>query len=324
MLRMLEAYGMKKKLYKVEQYLEEYLHFAEPYLSESALYTLHAGGKRVRPTMVIMTAAVFDKEEEAIPMAAAMELIHMSSLIHDDIVDGADTRRNQPTLNVAYSKRYALHTGDYILTKAMEIVKDQPQSQRLLKIMADLSIDMCLGEIEQLHSEYDIHQTMTDYYYRIDRKTALLMATSCQVGAIISDASSELVDRFYQIGYNLGMAFQIKDDILDMTTDRKKMGKPVGEDLARGIMTMPTILVLQKDFPEKQRLIQMILDHFPNGQDDVHWALNIIKKYNGLEEAKRYSADYVTKAKEEIKRLPVHPVNKGWLDNADYIIERAF
>ncbi|MBR6756160.1 MAG: polyprenyl synthetase family protein [Peptococcaceae bacterium] len=325
MFKMLgQAYGMQKNLNKVEEFLNDFMTFNEPYISKSALEVLSSGGKRVRPTLVILTASAFGQEEKAIPLAAAMELIHMSSLIHDDIIDGADTRRGMPTLNVAHSRQYALHTGDYVLTKAVELVSEQPNGQRLLSVIADLSIEMSLGEIEQLRTMYDVEQTVEDYNYRIDRKTALLMATSCQAGALVAYAPEELADLYYQIGHNLGMAFQIKDDILDFETSAKKLGKPAGEDLARGIMTLPTILVLQKDFAEREWLINAIKQRFPGGRAEVNRAIEIIKEQNGLEAAHEYSLQYVAEAKKCIALLPEHPVQKTLLAGADYIIERSF
>ncbi|MBQ2905652.1 MAG: polyprenyl synthetase family protein, partial [Peptococcaceae bacterium] len=217
MLNFLKVHAVKKKLEEVEAYLDKVLDFDHPEMRAYALRTLHAGGKRVRPSLTILTASMFKNEDNIVPLAAAMELLHMASLIHDDVVDEADTRRGQATINVLKNNRYAIHVGDYILAEAIDIISKQPNADRLLAIMGDLSAEMSLGEVEQLRSTYDVHQTVADYNYRIDRKTALLMATSCQAAAVASGASEDEINRFYQIGYNLGMDFQIKDDLLDMT-----------------------------------------------------------------------------------------------------------
>ena len=269
MLNFFEVHEMKEQLGDVEAYLEDTVgHLPSP-TRERALNILRAGGKRVRPAFAIMTASMFGKEKEIIPLAAALEMIHMASLIHDDVVDQADTRRGRGTINALYGDGYAVYVGDYVLTRAIEIVRQQPNSNRLLQIMADLSIEMSLGEVEQLRSAFDIKQTVEDYNYRIDRKTALLMATSCQAAAVASGASEDEIDIFYKIGYNLGMEFQIRDDILDMRSNTKKLGKPAGSDLAHGIMTLPTILVLQQDFAEKEELLQLIENRFSGGQSEV-------------------------------------------------------
>ena len=222
MQTLLSMHEMKKELAAVEAYLDNY-----PSISNSALYTLHGGGKRLRPAFLLMTTMFFDNHEEyVIPLAASMEMIHMVSLIHDDIVDASDVRRGQATLNVRYGQRYALHTGDYILTKALQLINSAPHRERVLEILAKLSIEMCHGEIQQLLSVFDPYQTVEDYNYRIDRKTALLIAVCCQSGAVISSADEKMVQLFYDFGYNLGMAFQIKDDILtgDVITVTTKTG----------------------------------------------------------------------------------------------------
>lgn len=324
MFKLIEMHTMKKRLAEVEQYLDETLHFDHPEIREHALATLHAGGKRVRPTLTIMTASMFDNEKNIIPLAAAMELIHMSSLIHDDVVDQADTRRGKATIQMQHSNQFAIHIGDYILAEALRIVSEQPNGDRLLQIMGDLSREMCLGEVEQLRTTFDIQQTVEDYNYRIDRKTAILMATSCQAAAVASNASEEAINIFYKIGYNLGMDFQIRDDILDMSQNAKKLGKPAGSDLARGIMTLPTILVLQKDFAEKEELIQLIENRFPGGQSEVERAISIIIAQGGLEDATAYAEGYLKQAEVYIDQLPVHATKKLLLNGVDYLRGRAF
>ena len=324
MLSFLKVHAVKKKLEEVEAYLNQVLHFEHPEIREFALRTLHAGGKRVRPSLTILTASMFKNEDNIVPLAAAMELLHMASLIHDDVVDEADTRRGAATINVLKSNRYAIHVGDYILAEAIDIISKQQNADRLLAIMGVLSAEMSLGEVEQLRTTYDIHQTIEDYNYRIDRKTALLMATSCQAAAVASGASDEEIERFYKIGYNLGMNFQIEDDILDMTQDAKKLGKPAGSDLARGIMTLPTILVLQKDFAEKTELIRLIEERFPNGQADVERAINIVIAQNGIQEAEVFAENYLKDAERDIVALPEYPMKKVLLEGVDFLRGRAF
>lgn len=324
MLNFLKVHAVKKKLEEVEAYLDKVLDFDHPEMRAYALRTLHAGGKRVRPSLTILTASMFKNEDNIVPLAAAMELLHMASLIHDDVVDEADTRRGQATINVLKNNRYAIHVGDYILAEAIDIISKQPNADRLLAIMGDLSSEMSLGEVEQLRSTYDVHQTVEDYNYRIDRKTALLMATSCQAAAVASGASEDEINRFYQIGYNLGMDFQIKDDLLDMTLDSEKLGKPAGSDLARGIMTLPTILVLEKSFAERDELINLIENRFPKGQDDVDRAIAIVLAQNGISDAEVYAEQYLKQAEADIAALPDYPMKKVLLEGVDYLRERAF
>jgi len=324
MKTLLVQHDMQKQLNQVERYLEEFLQFEHEFLKESSTYILRSGGKRMRPTIVLLTAAYFDNDENAIPLAAVMELIHMSSLIHDDVVDEAQLRRGKATLNILHSPQHALHIGDYVLTKALTSVHNGPYGDEIVKILANLDIEMCNGEIQQLLNMYNTKQTLEDYYYCINRKTALLMAVCCQCGALISAADKETVQKFYDIGHNMGMAFQIKDDILDMAMDEKKLGKPAGSDLARGILTLPTLLVLEKEFPEKARMLTLIENRFKNGREEIDWCLDIIKKYKGIEEAETYCNDYIKKAQQLLDELPDHPTKKAFVKGMQTIVKRDY
>ena len=315
---------VQRECANVEKYLDEFLAFAHKDIAEGALHTLHAGGKRLRPAILIMTASFYDNAKNVVPLAAAMEIVHMSSLIHDDIIDQSPTRRGQATLFKQIGAYRALHSGDYILSKALQMVNDLPHGQEMMQILGNLSCEMCYGEVEQINSMYDVKQTLEDYYYRINRKTALLFAACCQLGALASEASAEEIQTFYDIGYNMGMAFQIKDDILDMEMSAKDLGKPAGNDLAQGIMTLPTILVLAKDFPERLRLLELIENKFAGGQSEVEEALAIIKENNGIIEANDYCNRYIDEAKRLIEQLPEKKGKKGFVLSAKYVIERGF
>ena len=296
-----------------------------PRLQKMIEYMYKADGKKIRPILLLLTAKALGEINEATYHGAVtIELLHTATLIHDDVVDQADTRRGQATINAENGNRYAVHVGDYVLMKAIDIIRTLPNSTRLLQIMAELSIEMSLGEVEQLRSTFDVNQTIDDYKYRIDRKTAILMASSCQAAAVCCGASEEDIHTFYQIGYNLGMEFQIQDDILDMSRDSKKLGKPAGSDLAHGIMTLPTILVLQKDFAERDELISAIESRFPGGQSEVNRAIAIIKEQGGLAEADVYGEGYLAQAVAYIEQHPDAKLKKQLMSGVKFLRERAF
>ncbi len=323
MLRVLELHDIKNRMRDVEAYLEEALNFPHPALRESALSMLHAGGKRVRPALALLTASMYGNEAGIVPLAAALEMIHMASLIHDDVVDGASTRRGEPTVNILHGNRYAIHVGDYVLVKAVEIVRAQPESDRLLRILADLCVEMSLGEVEQLRGAFDTAQTEETYYYRIDRKTALLMASSCQAAAVASGGSEEEIELFYKIGYHLGMAFQIQDDILDLHSNANTLGKPVGRDLANGILTLPVILVLQKDFAEREELLCLIEGHFAGGQAEVDRAVAIIEAQGGVTAAQERAESYLRQGEAYIAALPDFPQKEILRKGVEYLRARV-
>lgn len=318
---------IKKDLARVETFLLDYVQFEHLSLRESSLHYLKAGGKRIRPTFVLLAGRLFVNEKEIldklIPLAACVELIHMTSLIHDDVIDRAETRRGKPTVRVLWGNKFSLHAGDYILAQASKLIEPQ-KNPKIADILAKVSVEMCKGEIIQLASTYDVNQSVKDYFYRIKRKTALLISASCQIGAIAVNAPRKYIYSLYQYGHFLGMAFQIKDDILDMTSNSKTLGKPAGNDLAQGIITLPTIFTLQLENAESQELKKMIQNKFPRGNADIQKAIEIIKKNGGLDKAMDVSIHYIKKAKEQLKFLPPNPYLKKMDKLADYIAERNF
>lgn len=324
MKNILQQSYLKKRLSEVEAYLKDFLDFEPRFISERALFNLNAGGKRLRPAFVILSADYFDHHDEnVIRTAAIMELIHMASLIHDDINDHSDLRRGQITINAEYSNDVATNVGDYVLIKALRHVYDVAPTERVLSLIIDTATEMAKGEVAQLRSMFDLNQTMVDYYYRIERKTAVLIAICCQVGAILAGASQEEENTFYDYGYHLGMAFQMKDDLLDLMESQKDVGKPTGQDLATGLLNLPMILLLEKDFAEKEEVKALIRDRFPGGQADLDRISELLRREGCLEESESIIMNHIDKAKSVLENLQEKPILKLMRQGADYIYERA-
>lgn len=317
--------NIKKDLEKVEDFLVDYVDFPHKDLKESSLHTLKAGGKRIRPAFVLLAGKLFGNKDtdSLIPFAASVELIHMASLIHDDVIDKAETRRGKPTVRAVWGNGFSLHAGDYIFAKAIKLVKPE-KNHRIANILAKTSVEMSKGEIAQLKSFFDTKQSVRNYFYRIKRKTALLISASCEIGALASFAPLKEARALYKFGHYLGMAFQIKDDILDMEATSKTLGKPAGSDLAQGVITLPTIFALREKTSEVDYLEKLINDNFSGGQADIDCAIEIIKNTGGIERAKEVSSKYIDKAKKELKLLPKGSVRSSLEKLADYIIERKY
>ncbi len=316
---------IKSRLQEVESYLESFLTFDPEFISERAQFNLNAGGKRLRPAFVILTAAFYDKfDKDVIRTAALMELVHMTSLIHDDINDDSDLRRGQTTINAEYSNDVAVNIGDYIMIKALLHVYEVSQYKRILELIGETTAEMSKGEVAQLRSMYDIEQDMVDYYYRIERKTALLISLSCQLGAILAGASKEEQNIFYDYGYHLGMAFQMKDDLFDLLDTDKQVGKPTGQDLESGLLNLPTILLLEKDFPEKEDIQHRIANRFPNGQEDVDFVVQLIHREGCIQESEDIILNHISKAKSVLNGLPDKPILEIMRHGADYVYERSY
>lgn len=315
---------IKSILKDVEACLEKIVDFDDEFIRERALFNLRAGGKRLRPIFVSLTAQYFGvKNKEVTEFAAIMELIHMSSLIHDDVNDCSALRRGQRTINDEYGNEVAVHIGDYILIEALNKVYEISHTEKLLRILSNTAVEMSKGEIAQIASMFDPTQTVESYYYRIERKTAILLATCSKTGAILANANEKQVTDFYNYGYHLGMAFQIKDDLLDIIPSDKNIGKPIGHDLENGLVNLPTILLLQKDFPEKEHIIQLIKEKFPNGREDLEYIMSFVLQDDIIKACEAYIFEHINAAKEILDTLEQNDTTKLLRETADYIYERS-
>lgn len=315
---------IKNIIKDVDHALERLVDFDDPFIRDCALSTIQAGGKRLRPIFVVLSAQYFGvKNEDVLKFASIMELVHTASLIHDDVNDNSNLRRGQPTINARYDNNVAVHIGAYVLIEALLKVYEVPHSEALLKIMTHTAVEMSRGEVAQLASMYDAGQTLASYNYRIERKTALLIASCCECGAILGNATPEEVQAFYEFGHHLGMAFQIKDDLLDLVPEDKDIGKPIGHDLESGLINLPTILLLEKDFPEKADIIRRIEARFPNGRADFDFILPFIQQEDILQACEDAILSHIDAAKAILAGFADNSTRALLFEAADYIYERS-
>lgn len=324
MKNLMQQQKIKNILKEVDAELERLVNVDDAFVRECALNTIRAGGKRLRPIFVILSAQYFGvKNEDIVKFASIMELVHTASLIHDDVNDNSDLRRGRPTINATYDNNVAVHIGVYILIEALKKVYEVPHTKELLQILTHTAVEMARGEVAQLASMFDTEQTIESYNYRIERKTALLIAICCQTGAILSDASPEEVDAFYRFGHHLGMAFQIKDDMLDLLPADDKIGKPIGHDLESGLINLPTILLLQKDFPEKAEIVSRIRARFPNGKEDFDFIIPFITQDEIVGACEDTILYHIDAAKDILDGFADNATRDLLYQTADYIYERS-
>lgn len=232
-------------LQAVESRLQEVASGQAGALGAYANHVISAGGKRLRPLLVILSSGIDDPAyQPLIDVAAAIELIHTASLIHDDILDQATTRRGVPTLNSLQDNHTAVLTGDFLFATAFELLTGS-QCPDALALMTDAIRAMCQAEIEQKEALFQFSVTESMYLSRIEKKTASLLAACCGAGALAGGLPPEAVTALTAYGRNLGLCFQIIDDLLDFTADSATLGKPANSDLAQGILTLPVIYLLQ-------------------------------------------------------------------------------
>ncbi len=307
---------------RVEEELARVVQAENPLLSEASAHLLQAGGKRLRPAFVLL-AGEFNAcpGEQLIPLAVALELIHMASLVHDDVIDASLTRRGVPTVKACWGNRISMHTGDYLLGRALQIIA-QYKDPRILQILADVSVKMVEGEVQQIVTAFDAEQGLKDYLYRIKRKTALLISTSCGVGAIASGAADELVRSLVRYGHYVGMAFQITDDLLDFVSTEEELGKAVGSDLSQGIITLPVIYTLKSEVHGAR--LRYLIGQIAAGQDGLTEALEIVRQGPGISATQTIADRYIRKAKNELALLPALPIRDDLERIADFISIRKY
>lgn len=305
-MKILDIYArLKKDLGAIEKKLEAEVYTDHALLREASVHLLKAGGKRLRPVFVLL-AGEFGRNgdlERLKNIAVPMELIHMATLVHDDVIDDADTRRGQLTVRSKWDNRIAMYTGDYIFAKALGVVTQLPNPQ-IHQVLSEAIVEMCIGEMEQIRFFFHAEQRVRDYLLRIKRKTALLIAISCQLGAIAAEAEESVSRRLYDYGYYVGMAFQIRDDLLDLCGTEAQIGKPPGSDIKQGNITIPVLFALQQ--PELRGVLLAELERIRalDGQTDVSTFIDLVRSSQGIVKAEQMASRYIEKAIQSLEQLP--------------------
>lgn len=286
----------------VEEQIYDTLSDSEGVIREMCDYLVNAGGKRIRPLLVIYSGLIFSElNSDLINSAVAAELIHMASLIHDDIIDNSKMRRNKPSVNKVWGNHAGVLCGDYLYSKAFGILSNN----KLLKSLDFMVIaigQMCCGEILQAKNKSNVNMNKNMYYEQIAQKTAILLEACCKSGAYIGGADEIQIRILGEFGLNAGLAFQIIDDLLDFCGNKNVMGKPKGEDLRQGILTLPVILLLQN---EKHG--HLVKDIIRNGRYEVKDILiveELLYECGIVDESYRIANYHIEKAQKCLEMLP--------------------
>jgi len=322
-MKLLDIYAkMTEDIQYIERRLDESVRTEEAELNAASLHLLKAGGKRIRPVFVLLAGRFGTYDLDRLShVAVALELIHMATLVHDDVIDDAATRRGQPTVKAKWDERIAMYTGDYILGKALAVAA-QLERPDIHRILSKAMVQMVIGEMEQFRLFYRLDQSVRDYLLRIRRKTALLIAVSCQLGALAAGASDKAAQRLYAFGYNAGMAFQIRDDILDLMGTEQQLGKPPGSDMRQGNVTLPVLYAIRDE-----RVLEAVRAATNAEKPDeaaLSRAIALVRSSPGIEEADALSRRYIDKAIQALDALPDMPAKDDFVAIANFIAERAY
>lgn len=323
MMKLRDIYSnLSNDIQKVEKELEQSLQAKQPVLKQASLHLLKAGGKRIRPVFVLLAGKFGDYNiEEMKKVAVPLELIHMASLVHDDVIDDAEMRRGRKTIKAKWDNRIAMYTGDYILARALSIITDL-QQENGHQILSRAIREMTIGEIEQIRDQYNWDQHLYHYLKRIKRKTALLIAVSCHLGALATNVKEEYAWALYRFGYNVGMSFQITDDILDFTGTEKQLGKPAGSDLLQGNLTLPALYAIQDPLVRKK--VDQITKESQLNKEQIEEILTLIRQSGGIEYADQCSKRYLQRAFDALEILPNIDAKQSLFEIAKYIGTRKY
>jgi octaprenyl-diphosphate synthase len=310
---------VQEDLNKVRDTLKAISLIDSAWLAEQLSHVVMETGKGIRPALTLLSGKSFKYDlTYLLPMAVSVELMHTATLVHDDAIDKSATRRGQRTINSIWGEEIAILMGDYLFAKAGEFVADT-QMPRVIKLFSQTLATISSGEIAQWRASFNPDQTREDYFHRIYGKTASLFSLSVQSGAILSQAPEGTVAVMKEYGDNLGIAFQIVDDILDFTSTEETMGKPVGSDLTQGTLTLPAMLIMERH-PEDNPIRKFFETR---DKKYVARAIQMVLDSRIVDDCYEVAREYRDRACRKLKTLAGITGRDSLLDLADYIIRQG-
>ncbi|MEO8458606.1 MAG: polyprenyl synthetase family protein [Chloroflexota bacterium] len=318
-MKTVPLYGsVQEDLHRVEAVFDELRSTDLGPLTEMLEMVLSGGGKLMRPALTLLSGRFGDYDlARLVPLAASVELLHTATLVHDDVIDIADTRRGRPTANSVFHNSTTVMLGDYLFAHAADQVV-RTDDLRVVKLFSETLMIMAKGEIRQDIAAYDASQDIRDYLARIGGKTASLFSTACEGGALVARETPEQAAAMREYGYNFGMAFQVIDDILDFAGDPAEMGKPVGSDLMQGTLTLPSLLLMERAAGDNP-----VAAYFEEpGAETLAAAVAAVNDSGCVDESSQMARDFAQRAVEALAVFGDEPETQTLASLADYILER--
>jgi len=310
---------VQEELAQVEATLQAVKRVELPWLEEMLDHILAGEGKRLRPTIALLAGRFGEyRPDLLVPLAASIELLHTATLVHDDVIDASDTRRGRATANARYRNAAAVMLGDFMFAHAADLIC-RTESIDVVKLFSKTLMAMASGELSQDMTAYQYGQDTMDYFHRIAGKTASLFATSAEGGAMVAGAGKEWVAALRAYGENVGMAFQIVDDILDFEGDEAELGKPTGSDLMQGTLTLPALLLMERH-PEDNPVKKLFRNK--RRQEHLAEAIFMIQNSDILEESYGVARDFRERAVAALEPLPDTADRAALIDIASYVLGR--
>jgi octaprenyl-diphosphate synthase len=312
------------KLARVEDECRHHLRSEFGVIDELGRYLAEGGGKRVRPILLLLSAQMCGYTgDRDVEFASVFEFIHTATLVHDDIIDQADMRRGRGSMNARWGNGLTVLLGDYLYIKSMNmaLVADDI---RIIKILASITLKMIEGELIADRRRSDIHLTEEEHLEIIKRKTACLFSGCSRVAGVLAGASPEQVEALADYGMNLGMAFQIVDDLLDFTARETVLGKPVASDLKEGKLTLPLIYLLERGDPTQRALVQAVLDDHDFKTVTRDEIVVMLREGRTLEKTRAVALSYARRAREALRFFDPCPAREALTALPDFVISREY
>ena len=288
------------------------------HLSELLSHIL-TGGKEIRPALALLCGRFYDYNlDRLLPMATAVELLHIATLVHDDAIDNSMVRRGRPTINSLWGEERAVLLGDYLFAKSGEFAATT-QNLRVIMLFSQTLETISSGEINQFLNAFNLKQTRQQYLERIASKTASLFSLATESGAVLSRAPEKSVKILKEYGHNLGIAYQIVDDILDFIGTEEELGKPIGSDLAQGTLTLPAMLLLER-YPDDNPVKRLFQNE--DREKNIRQAIDLVRNAPIVDECYNFASDYCSKACQNLNLLPDNASRRSLAKLADYVIAR--
>ena len=309
---------------KVNQYILDNMQSPVALIPQLAGHLIAAGGKRLRPMLTIAAAQMCDYTgTRHIGLSACVEFIHTATLLHDDVVDESKLRRGQDSANAVWGNQASVLVGDFLFSRAFQLMVADG-SLPVLKILSDASAVIAEGEVLQLMTANDPTTTEEAYLEVIKSKTAALFAAASQIGAVVSEKSKKHEQALYSFGMNLGIAFQLIDDVLDYSAKQADLGKTIGDDFKEGKVTLPIILAWSRGSEEEREFWRRTIEHLEQKDGDQDHAMALMVKHNTLEDTVERASHYGSMARDALGVFPDSDIKESLIELVDFCIRRAY
>ena len=316
-------HSLMQSLKAVDQEIINRLNRSIPLINDIGKHLINASGKRLRPLLTLAMAAQFnDNSKKPILLAAAVEFIHTATLLHDDVVDESILRRGKKTANIIWGNEFSVLAGDFLFAQSFELMVET-NSIEALSSLASASCKITQGEFQQIQIANKPETSLNDYFEVIGKKTAELFGASCKSGVIVAGGNVEQQNAAYEYGFNLGLAFQIVDDLMDFNNSPNKMGKNLGDDFRLGKTTLPIILAWKQSNPKEKQFWIKTLKELNQEPNDFKNAINIFNKYNIFNECKKKTREFISVSLKSLEKLPDTEIKKHLIGLANESIERS-